>query len=781
MALMRFSTAEPDVGDDVYVDHSVFGDGVGGGWCRRPCPQVWGVRGAVAGEPVAPSVARGLASTSSQCQHGCSVARTSKSPSLTLREALRSAPSASVNPHWVGLAPACAVELGFGMRVEAQEAAEPRSGGVAVLRICGDAVHHDPAPPPVLLRSHKLYPQRVHMASQRWRSAPIEELRFVDFCAGLGGFHLGLGRATAEVAQGCAPKRWKFKCVMAADIEDRLRQVYPRNFPEIAQTYAEYFPPERCAETPGLGDIYDHDGVLARVHGDLEHLVDVERDTLKCWPGTVEPIVPAHDLLCAGFPCQPFSKSGAQLGFKDLKGTVFRMLAVIIARHRPRFVFLENVGNFERHDGGNTWKIVRQTLEDMGYSVRATTTVGGADGGLGLLSPHHLGLPQHRERFFIVAQRKDEVGAFHEDSYPFPLSFRSHVAPEARLAQLNLASETALKAVIARTQTEASPEALAAAQLSNDRKHCVNHWRELLLKIEAHDRQSPATAFRPLPSFPIWGFELDPWHHYPAAENPRPLADRPSSLAQYRRNLVEKLVADLGDYGPRGDRSYLASSEPSAEQLARWVNSWPQYARSRDSWPRWKVRFIEQNREWALLLWTRLDPSWLRDWLDELATFPASHQKLEWNCKGEDLDLWNHILQFRPSGLRVKRFRHIPALVAMTMTQVPVVPVPGAKGEARHLLASEALELQGFPRTWEVPATKGGTFTALGNAVHVDLVAAIARTWLFEESGPYDSMGTLLSSNVHVSVDDEPPGADGGLQELAHHERPAAKIAAGMT
>lgn len=595
-----------------------------------------------------------------------------------------------------------------------------------------------------LRRSRQLSLPPTHLSSSTRGSDADEVLRFVDLCSGLGGFHLALSRAEAALEKSEAPKRWKFKCVLAADIEERLRRVYPRNFPEIVEAYAKYYPPERCSETPGLSDLYDAAGVLARVHGDLAHLVDAERNTLKCWPGTDDPIVPDHDLLCAGFPCQPFSKSGAQLGFRDLNGTVFQMLAVIIARRQPRFVFLENVGNFERHDGGNTWKTVRKTLEDLGYSVRATTTVGGSDAGLGLLSPHHLGLPQHRERFFIVAQRKAEVGAFHVERYPFPLSFRSHASPDARLAALEIESEKSLKAIVSRTQVEAPRAELAAARLSDERRRCVDHWRELLLRIEAHDKKSPDNSFLPLPSFPIWGYELDPWHHYPAHENPRLLARRPSMISQYRRNLIAKVVEEFGDYAPRGDRAYLASIDLSGPDLAAWVASWPHYARSRDAWPNWKKRFIEQNRSWAVRLWSRLDPEWLRSWLDVLFTLPASHQKLEWNCKGEDLDIRNHILQFRPSGLRVKRFRHIPALVAMTMTQVPVVPVPGTTGQPRHLLASEALELQGFPRTWEVPSSKSATFTALGNAVHVDLVAAIARSWLFEESGPYNSKGELI-------------------------------------
>ncbi len=538
---------------------------------------------------------------------------------------------------------------------------------------------------------------------------------------------------------------------MAADVEEQLRKVYPMNFPEIAAIYAELYPPERCAETPNLSDLYDADGRLQRVHGDLAHLVDVERDTLICWPKTDQPIVPEHDVLCAGFPCQPFSKSGAQLGFRDLKGTVFRMLAVIIEHRQPKYVFLENVGNFERHDGGNTWRIVRETLEDLGYSVRATTTVGGSGAGLGLLSPHHLGLPQHRERFFIVAQRVAEAGAFEPERYPFPISFRSSVAPDVRLAELELEAERMLRSVIARTQLEASPEELATAQLSNSRTHCVNHWRELLLRIAEHDAKALDRPIRPLPSFPIWGYELDPWHHYPAHENPRLLADQPALLKEHRRALVTKLVDDLGDFAPQSGRPYLASASPTDRELENWVSTWPQYARSRDSWPGWKQRVIEQNREWALLLWSRLDRAWLRAWLDELFTFPPSHQKLEWNCKGEELDLWSHILQFRPSGLRVKRFRHVPALVAMTMTQIPVVPVLGSSVRARHLLACEALELQGFPRTWALPLSKSAMFSALGNAVHVDLVAAIVRAWLFEENGPHNSSGDVL----HVRAADE--------------------------
>lgn len=565
---------------------------------------------------------------------------------------------------------------------------------------------------------------------------------------------------------------------MAADIKRRLREAYVRNFPDLEHEYRRLYPPELCAQTAGLEDLYDESGAWQRIHGDLSDVVDVEKDELKRFSGTNRPIVPEHDVLCAGFPCQPFSKSGAQLGFKDLNGTVFRMLAIIIAKRKPRYVFLENVGNFERHDKGNTWKVVRDWLEGEGYSVKATTTVGGEDGGLGLLSPHHLGLPQHRERFFIVAQHVESVSRFEPERYPFPLSYRSHATPDEERERLEASSEVALRGILNGTSQSVSRDEFEDACVSDDRTRCVDHWQALLKKIDEHDRACrPDERIRPLPSFPIWGFELDPWNHYPADENPGPLVQRPKKLMAHRRRMLLRLESRWGaEFGPGGDRSYLGDRRQSKQAIAAWVASWPGYARDRDSWPRWKVRFIEKNREWAEILWERLDRRWLRDWLDTLATFPASHQKLEWNCQGESADLWRHILQFRPSGLRVKRFRHIPALVAMTTTQIPILPASDPDGNvvARHLMQPEALQLQGFPVDWHTPPTKGGTFAALGNAVHVDLVAAIVRAWLFEAGGRYDAMGELLptTDNAEALVD-APSSGDERVEQPALPLAPA--------
>ncbi|MDE2727057.1 MAG: DNA (cytosine-5-)-methyltransferase, partial [Gemmatimonadota bacterium] len=173
-------------------------------------------------------------------------------------------------------------------------------------------------------------------------------MRFVDLFAGLGGFRLALERVGQE-------------CVFASEIDDGLREIYDQNFPHGPS-----------------------------IQGDI-------RLTKKN--------VPAHDLLCAGFPCQPFSKSGAQAGLNDqTSGTLFHEILDIVKKHRPVYVILENVGNFERHDKGRTWRIIKSSLESLDYNVLGTKHV--TSGGEGLLSPHHLGYPHHRERFFAVASLK---------------------------------------------------------------------------------------------------------------------------------------------------------------------------------------------------------------------------------------------------------------------------------------------------------------------------------------------------------------------------------------
>lgn len=433
-------------------------------------------------------------------------------------------------------------------------------------------------------------------------------MKFLDLFAGLGGFRLALERLGHE-------------CVFACEIDEHLRELYDRNFPDGPS-----------------------------IHGDIR---------------IAKSQVPEHDVLCAGFPCQPFSKSGTQAGLADrTSGTLFHEILEILESHRPSHVILENVGNFERHDRGRTWRTVRFNLERLGYDVRGTEHV--TSGGEGLLSPHHLGFPHHRERFFAVASL-DGLPL-----NPFPGRNRRAVTSMTDIVQQS---------------DDLSDSDLHETRISDHHQCCIEHWNAFLKAL-------PEEKFA-LPSFPIWGDEFDATYPF---ESATPWAEARTS-------------ANGHQFSGNG----VSTIQEALDHL-------PSYARTKtDRFPDWKIRFIRSNRAWLSEIRDQLPMEWIRN----LKEFPPSLRKLEWNCQGEERDLWRHILQFRPSGLRVKRYTNSPSLVSMTSTQIPIL---GPEG--RHLSRVEGLRLQGFPDDFLVPNAKDATFKALGNAVHVDVVYQIAERLL---------------------------------------------------
>ena len=106
--------------------------------------------------------------------------------------------------------------------------------------------------------------------------------------------------------------------------------------------------------------------------------------------------IPEHDIICAGFPCQAFSVSGKQRGFEDSRGTLFFDVARIIKAKRPKVVFMENVKNFATHDNGKTLAVVKTTMDELGYNFNYK-----------VLNAANYGIPQKRERIYMVCFRKD--------------------------------------------------------------------------------------------------------------------------------------------------------------------------------------------------------------------------------------------------------------------------------------------------------------------------------------------------------------------------------------
>lgn len=174
----------------------------------------------------------------------------------------------------------------------------------------------------------------------------MSKVSFIDLFAGIGGFRLAMEAAGAE-------------CLFSSELDKYAQQTYLANFGDIP-------------------------------HGDICNIQAKD--------------IPAHDILCAGFPCQPFSIAGKQLGFIDPRGNMFWEIMRIVEFHRPKALLLENVRHLISHDNGRTIKIIRYALKQAGYRIFEA-----------VLNSGDFGVPQRRKRIFFVCIRKDLTNCF---SYP---------------------------------------------------------------------------------------------------------------------------------------------------------------------------------------------------------------------------------------------------------------------------------------------------------------------------------------------------------------------------
>ena len=183
----------------------------------------------------------------------------------------------------------------------------------------------------------------------------MSSFTFADVCAGVGGFHL------AMTATGG-------RCVFVSEKDKFARQTYLANF-----------------------DI------------DFEIDEDITQTDMA--------IVPDFDVLCAGFPCQPFSPAGLEQGFEDIRGTLFFDLMRLAEAKQPKVILLENVKNLKSHDKGRTFKVILFHLEQLGYTVAYQ-----------ILDTKDFGLPQSRKRIFIVAHKQDV-----DFEFPEPLAVETRI------------------------------------------------------------------------------------------------------------------------------------------------------------------------------------------------------------------------------------------------------------------------------------------------------------------------------------------------------------------
>lgn len=265
------------------------------------------------------------------------------------------------------------------------------------------------------------------------------------------------------------------KCVLACDIDEKCRDVYFRNYG-----------------------------------------IKPEPDVTKLDTA----VMPDFDVLCGGFPCQAFSHSGKQLGFADTRGTLFRDVARILKDKQPKYFLLENVKNLKGHDNGHTWAVIYNALTEVGYVTYETPIV---------VSPHHLGVPQHRERVLLLGVRADLMrGALP----PMP-----SVAP---------AKDVHIGSVLDSEGDADHDVAMNAAEIA-----VISLWEEFVQHFKA--------AGIKLPTFPLWSDVWDSGESF-------------VSEPEWKQKFV------------RQNREFYTSNKI-------WLDSWLRRARSTDAFKGAKRKF----------------------------------------------------------------------------------------------------------------------------------------------------------------------------------------------
>jgi DNA (cytosine-5)-methyltransferase 1 len=415
----------------------------------------------------------------------------------------------------------------------------------------------------ILKYKSKNKPQLILLIKEKQESPKEEEkeeeiveegIKFIDLFCGIGGFHTALSKIG-------------LKCMLACDIDKNCREVYKNNY--------------KITPTDDVKNINENK-------------------------------MSDFDILCGGFPCQPFSNGGKKKTFSDDRGLLFDEIIRIAKVKQPKFMFLENVKHIMKVSNGEVLEYIKIRLASIGYKLQIFN-----------ISPHNYGIPQQRERVYFVCIRND---IYDGTDIVLPTNNRKMDLTE----------------YLDTTVDE-------KYNIDGDLLEVLNAWDEMIKQFEVGEKISPTIMIN----------------------------DAFNTYTEEEFNLF-----------PDWKQEYITKNKPLIEKYRPQFETW--YL---------KYKHILQKRE--------------------------IYGKLEWQTGviKENDSIFNHFIQIRQSGIRVKKAEYFPTLVAISQ-----IPIYGK--EKRYITPRECARLQSFPEEFKLSENDKISYKQMGNSVNVDNVHTIVHTTL---------------------------------------------------
>ncbi len=426
-------------------------------------------------------------------------------------------------------------------------------------------------------------------------------MNYIDLFSGIGGFHQAFMRINKKNEK--KKKKLKFECIMACDKDKHCRKTYKDNY-------------------------------------NIEPKEDVTKLTLKDYEGC--------DIICGGFPCQPFSNGGKKKMFDDDRGLLFDEIMRIAREVKPKFMFLENVKHILKVGNGEVIKYIKEKIKDNGYHLQIEQ-----------ISPHEYGIPQQRERVYFICIR-DDIYKKNRDKIVLPEKGRREIVFEEFLDKKEDIDEKHF--------------------ISGDVLECLNAWDEMIKIFDVDEKISPTIMINEAIKY----------------KNTKRLTLQ--NIDEYIKNLKIKKDEELNTLKTEFKKKEEKFNEIEKDFLG--------YAD-------WRRDYVIKNK----VIFSKYKQIWI-EWYEKHKTILQRREiygKLEWQVGKikENDSIFNYFIQIRQSGIRVKKARYFPTLVAITQK-----PIYGK--EKRYITPRESARLQSFPDDFRLHEDDKQAYKQFGNAVNVD-------------------------------------------------------------